>query len=111
MCYCLDLCFTDPQLEEDEGATVFVTSAMTEGPSSTVLGGVTSGVVGSVAAPDEMSVSVRLIEEGALVRWSRAPGDAARCTLRWYDASEPDHRLLATVTTQQDYILGSYAIL
>ncbi|CAH0714045.1 unnamed protein product, partial [Brenthis ino] len=97
----------DPQLEEDEGATVFITSAITEGPSSTVLGGVTSGVVSSVAAPDEMSVSVRLIEEGALVRWSRAAGDAVRCTLRWYDASEPDHRLLATVTTQQDYILVS----
>lgn len=94
----------DPDLVEDESETVYI-SAVTESGSSTraEAGGATGAATGGA----ELAVSVRLIEEGALVRWSRAPGDAARCTLRWYDAAEPEHRLLATVTTLQDYILGA----
>lgn len=92
--------FLDPELVEDESETVFI-SAVTES------GGVTGAVTGAVTGGGELAVSVRLIEEGALVRWSRAAGDAARCTLRWYDAAEPEHRLLATVATLQDYVLGA----
>ncbi|CAH2107882.1 unnamed protein product [Euphydryas editha] len=92
----------DPELGEDESETVFVAAATESATSAGAAGSA------SVAAADaELAVSVRLIEEGALVRWSRAPGDPARCTLRWYDASEPEHRLLATVSTLQDYILVS----
>lgn len=91
--------FLDPELVEDESETVYM-SAVTES-------GVTGAVTGAATGGGELAVSVRLLEEGALVRWRRAAGDAARCTLRWYDAAEPEHRLLATVATLQDYVLGA----
>ncbi|CAG4961810.1 unnamed protein product [Parnassius apollo] len=54
-------------------------------------------------AEEVMEVTVRLIDEGALVRWSRAPLDDSRCTVRWYrgDARE----LLASWHTHHDYLL------
>ncbi|XP_041988064.1 protein borderless [Aricia agestis] len=62
------------------------------------------GVV-ATAEDSELPVTIRLLEEGALVRWSRTRADRGRCTLRWYAADEPTHRLLLTAATQLDYIL------
>ncbi|XP_013174984.1 PREDICTED: protein turtle-like [Papilio xuthus] len=53
----------------------------------------------------EMEVTVRLIEEGALVRWSRAPHDDSRCSVRWYRGEARDP--LAAAHTHQDYLLVS----
>lgn len=53
----------------------------------------------------ELEVTVRLIDEGALVRWRREPGDASRCTVRWYEGAAPGERLLATGHTLHDYML------
>lgn len=54
---------------------------------------------------EELEVSVRLIDEGALVRWARDVEDDTGCTLRWYlDQGAP--RLLATLRTHEDYALG-----
>lgn len=55
----------------------------------------------------ELEVTVRLIDEGALVRWRREPLDTSRCTVRWYEGSAPGDRLLATGHTLHDYILGT----
>ncbi|XP_068632528.1 protein borderless [Battus philenor] len=67
----------------------------------------TESAAGAVSAEDgeEMAVSVRLIDEGALVRWSRAPADRSRCTVRWYrgQARAP----LASAHTHHDYLLVS----
>ncbi|XP_062527577.1 protein borderless [Bombyx mori] len=53
---------------------------------------------------EELEVSVRLIDEGALVRWARDVEDDTGCTLRWYlDQGAP--RLLATLRTHEDYAL------
>ncbi|XP_039751277.1 protein borderless-like [Pararge aegeria] len=54
------------------------------------------------AAPVELDVSVRLIEEGALVRWR---GAAGVCELRWYDDEAPERRLLLAASTPQQYAL------
>ncbi|CAK1601459.1 unnamed protein product [Parnassius mnemosyne] len=54
-------------------------------------------------AEEEMEVTVRLIDEGALVRWSRAPLDDSRCTVRWYRGDERE--LLASWHTHHDYLL------
>ncbi|XP_050346997.1 protein borderless [Nymphalis io] len=96
----------DPELREDESETMFAV-AVTESATSTGVFIGTSGAVAGEGGPGELAVNVRLIEEGVLVRWSREPSESARCTLRWYDAGEPVHRLLATVSTLQDYVLVS----
>ncbi|KAJ8731062.1 hypothetical protein PYW08_002475 [Mythimna loreyi] len=57
----------------------------------------------------ELEVTVRLIDEGALVRWQREPHDASRCTVRWYEGAPPGERLLATGHTLHDYMLVSGA--
>ncbi|CAH0581057.1 unnamed protein product [Chrysodeixis includens] len=57
----------------------------------------------------EMEVTVRLIDEGALVRWRREPRDTSRCTVRWYEGAAPGERLLATGHTLHDYMLVSGA--
>lgn len=66
------------------------------------------GAEEAAGAGGPLEVGVRLLEEGALVRWA---GGGGRCTLRWYDAAEPAHRLLATVTTQLDYVLGTHYLI
>lgn len=58
------------------------------------------------AGTEELEVSVRLLEEGALVRWKRARGDTARCSVHWYEGD----RLLDVAHTYQDYLLGEYLI-
>ncbi|KAG6438563.1 hypothetical protein O3G_MSEX000063 [Manduca sexta] len=55
---------------------------------------------------EELQVTIRLIDEGALVRWQRDSQDESRCTLRWYEDEAPDARLLLTAHTHQDYALG-----
>lgn len=55
----------------------------------------------------ELEVTVRLIDEGALVRWRREPRDSSRCTVRWYEGAAPGERLLATGHTLHDYMLGA----
>ncbi|KAJ0175368.1 hypothetical protein K1T71_008527 [Dendrolimus kikuchii] len=67
------------------------------------------------AGGEELQVTVRLIEEGALVRWRRgeavaleegpAEGAGPRCTLRWYEGPAPGTRLLLTAHTHHDYVL------
>ncbi|CAH1646879.1 unnamed protein product [Spodoptera littoralis] len=57
----------------------------------------------------DLDVTVRLIDEGALVRWRRDPTDGTRCTLRWYEGAPPGERLLATGHTLHDYMLVSGA--
>ncbi|XP_048480681.1 protein borderless [Plutella xylostella] len=54
-------------------------------------------------AQDELEVSVRLIDEGALVRWDRDPMDESRCTIRCYAGA--DRRLVATKSTVENYML------
>ncbi|XP_049696319.2 protein borderless [Helicoverpa armigera] len=57
----------------------------------------------------ELEVTVRLIDDGALVRWRREPLDQSRCTVRWYEGAAPGERLLATGHTLHDYMLVSGA--
>ncbi|XP_072938896.1 protein borderless isoform X2 [Epargyreus clarus] len=88
----------DPEIEESEGATAFA-AATTET--------VATGDPGDLG---ELEVTVRLLEEGALVRW-RAAGaeagaaDGARCAVRWYRDAAPAPQLLSTAHTHHDYIL------
>lgn len=65
------------------------------------------GASGESADVGDLEVTVRLIDEGALVRWRRDPSDATRCTLRWYEGAPPGERLLATGHTLHDYMLGT----
>lgn len=51
---------------------------------------------------DELDVTVRLLDEGALVRWSREPPESGRCTVRVYE----DERPVQVVHTSHDYALG-----
>lgn len=57
---------------------------------------------GEAGGGEELQVSVRLLEEGALVRWQRARGDEARCAVHWYEGD----RLLHVAHTYQDHLLG-----
>ncbi|KAF9411713.1 hypothetical protein HW555_009579, partial [Spodoptera exigua] len=57
----------------------------------------------------DLEVSVRLIDEGVLVRWRREPADASRCSVRWYEGAPPGARLLASGHTLHDYMLGTAA--
>ncbi|CAG9113586.1 unnamed protein product [Plutella xylostella] len=54
-------------------------------------------------AQDELEVSVRLIDEGALVRWDRDPMDESRCTIRCYAGA--GRRLVASKSTVENYML------
>ncbi|CAB3224104.1 unnamed protein product [Arctia plantaginis] len=54
---------------------------------------------------EELEVTVRLIDEGALVRWRREPHDSSHCSVRWYEGAPPGERLLATSHTNHDYML------
>ncbi|XP_032515574.2 protein borderless isoform X1 [Danaus plexippus] len=109
---------------EDRSTTAGVSATVTEGIMNTgtswssatneASGATLGSVSGSVGGPiggsgtlDELGVTVRLIEEGALIRWSRAPGDDTLCSVRWYDTDEPQHKLIAVFSTHQDYILVS----
>ncbi|KAL0830943.1 hypothetical protein ABMA28_001842 [Loxostege sticticalis] len=58
------------------------------------------------AGGDELEVSARLLDDGALVRW-RGAGAGERCVLRWYSGPSPGDRLLATAHTHHDYMLMS----
>ncbi|KAJ2942516.1 hypothetical protein O0L34_g1980 [Tuta absoluta] len=62
---------------------------------------------GGQADEGELDVTVRLLDEGALVRWRRAPADESRCSVRWFRAESdaPADRLLATMHTHHDYVL------
>lgn len=51
---------------------------------------------------DELPVSIRLLDEGALVRWERADGESSRCAVRWYEGDA----LLSAIHTHHDYYLG-----
>ncbi|KAM3959595.1 borderless [Aphomia sociella] len=75
----------------EESATAYV-AAVTEASAA-------------VGEPDELDVTVRLIDDGALIRWNRDPNDETRCTVRWYEGSAPGARLLATAHTHHDYML------
>ncbi|XP_052754731.1 LOW QUALITY PROTEIN: protein borderless [Galleria mellonella] len=81
-----------PEILEQE-ATAYA-AAVTEGPPVVAAGGL-----------DELEVSVRLIDDGALIRWSRDSSDESRCTVRWYEGSAPGTRLLVTAHTHHDYML------
>lgn len=61
---------------------------------------------GAGGSDGPLEVTVRLLDDGALVRWRRAPGDASRCTVRWHEGPAPGIRLLAAVHTHHDYVLG-----
>ncbi|CAH2075807.1 unnamed protein product, partial [Iphiclides podalirius] len=80
------------EVEVGEDAATASAAAATEGGSTLDFG-------------EEMEVTIRLIDEGALVRWSRPPLDTSRCTVRWYrgEAREP----IATAHTHHDYLLVS----
>ncbi|XP_050669688.1 protein borderless [Leptidea sinapis] len=84
--------------EMEEIESVGVAAAVTEG------GGGIDGS-GDEDATQELDVSVRLLEEGALVRWSGVrPGE--RCEVRWYGEGEVEgERLLASMHTSHDYML------
>ncbi|VVC98470.1 unnamed protein product [Leptidea sinapis] len=84
--------------EMEEIESVGVAAAVTEG------GGGIDGS-GDEDATQELDVSVRLLEEGALVRWSGVrPGE--RCEVRWYGEDEVGgERLLASMHTSHDYML------
>lgn len=66
-----------------------------------------TAVATDYTSSDELEVTVRLIDEGALVRWRRDPLDTSRCTVRWYEGAAPGERLLATGHTLHDYMLVS----
>lgn len=94
--------------EQDAGSTV-VTAAtvaivataaapMTEAPAPWEAGSAAEEGAGG----DELAVSVRLLDEGALVRWERGADDAARCSVRWYEGDT----LLSAQHTHHDYFLG-----
>lgn len=88
--------------------TVFAAAAAaTEDPGVAVVAGVT-GVAGPLGG--ELEVSVRLIDEGALVRWRRADADRSRCSVRWYRGAAPGEHLLATYHTHHDYLLGEETV-
>jgi hypothetical protein len=81
--------------EAEESATAFAAFA-------------TEASVGATGATGagELEVSVRLLDDGALVRWSRAAADRSRCALRWYAGAPPGDRLLAVGDAPHDYVLG-----
>ncbi|CAG9578047.1 unnamed protein product [Danaus chrysippus] len=95
----------DSDYGEDGSTTAGVSATATEGVTNTGTSwsGATLGSVGGVSA--ELGVTVRLIEEGALIRWSRAPADDALCSVRWFDTDQPQHKLIAVFSTHQHYIL------
>lgn len=68
-----------------------------------------AGTETTSSSGDELVVSIRLIEEGALVRWQRDSADESRCTLRWYEEETEEARLLVTAQAQQDYALGEWS--
>lgn len=80
-------------MEAIEDAATASVAAVTEGGATVDFG-------------EEVEVTVRLIDDGALVRWSRPPHDSSRCTVRWYrgETREP----VSTVHTHHDYLLGAY---
>ncbi|KPJ13358.1 Protein turtle [Papilio machaon] len=89
---------SDSEISEDLGTAS--AAAITESDVTA------SGEVGDVGDDgEEMEVTVRLIEEGALVRWSRAPHDHTRCSVRWYRGEARDP--LAAAHTHHDYLLVS----
>ncbi|XP_045534516.1 protein borderless [Papilio machaon] len=91
----------DSEISEDLGTAS--AAAITE---SDVTASGEVGEVGDVGDDgEEMEVTVRLIEEGALVRWSRAPHDHTRCSVRWYRGEARDP--LAAAHTHHDYLLVS----
>lgn len=93
---------------------IFVTTAGEEGVDTTTdepfaAGVSVDGAEESAPGGDELEVSVRLLEEGALVRWRRGgdPASGSRCSLRWYEGPAPGTRLLLTAHTHHDYVLVS----
>lgn len=88
--------FADPE-SEDAGETAMAAAT-------------TERVEVEAPLSDELEVSVRLLDEGALVRWRREPSDESRCTLRWYEGPPPGERLLAALHTHHDYALGECAV-
>ncbi|XP_075974455.1 borderless [Anticarsia gemmatalis] len=96
------------------GEQIAYAAVTTETTAPAVFGAAAAGAAGVTGAGgeaggDELEVTVRLIDEGALVRWSRAPGDTSRCTVSWYEGAAPGERLLATGHTHHDYMLVSGA--
>lgn len=92
--------FADP---ETVGAGETAFAAATTEPG---LGAGASGEEDGGGGGGALEVTVRLLDDGALVRWRREPGDASRCTVRWHEGPPPGDRLLAAVHTHHDYVLG-----
>ncbi|XP_038215044.1 protein borderless-like [Zerene cesonia] len=93
---------TTLDVEVSEAVSALAAAATEPGTESGVEPGAEPGAEPSDVR--ELDVSVRLLDEGALVRW--APRAPARCALRWY-REEPERTLLATAHTHHDYILVS----
>ncbi|KAI5633249.1 immunoglobulin domain-containing protein [Phthorimaea operculella] len=104
----------DPEFE-GVGETAQASATTVDMGSAETAAGVAAGAGGAETDADDdgsLDVTVRLLDEGALVRWVRAPADESRCTARWYraetaetDSDAPADRLLATMHTHHDYVL------
>ncbi|XP_013187242.2 protein borderless isoform X1 [Amyelois transitella] len=92
--------WTTEQEHPEESATIFPLAS--EAPDMPV----EAGAAASAPPGGELEVNVRLIDEGALIRWSGAEaGVAGGCSVRWYEGSAPGERLLQSVQAQHDYLL------
>ncbi|CAK1549311.1 unnamed protein product [Leptosia nina] len=110
-----------PEVDTNEGHTVVATAAVVttdvteasteseENAGEAAWGeGVTPGAVAVEGGAAELEVRIRVVEEGALVRWS--PHIGGRCTLRWYkdqQAEMLDRQLLSVLHTHHDHLLVS----
>lgn len=79
-----------------------------EGAGETAMAAATTEPTSEAPPGDELEVSARLLDEGALVRWRREPSDESRCTLRWFEGEAPGERLLVALHTHHDYALGEW---
>ncbi|XP_063622283.1 protein borderless isoform X1 [Cydia splendana] len=102
----------DPDVDESEAAFVAAVTETSDGAATAGEDELEEDIADTgdvaqepVAGAGQLEVTVRLLDEAALVRWAGAgPG---RCDLRWYRDEQAGRRLLATAHTHHDHLLVS----
>ncbi|XP_063375024.1 protein borderless [Cydia amplana] len=102
----------DPDVDESEAAFVAAVTETSDGAATAAEDDRDEDIADAgdvaqepVAGEGQLEVSVRLLDEGALVRWAGA--GAGRCDVRWLRDERAGRRLLATAHTHHDHLLVS----